>query len=624
MNDAGNGCSVCPNGKFSNPGSTSCSNCDETPGYVSLSGESRAAACEYCGPGFYADQTFHTCKECEIDSYSVGGVNECISCPSGTNNAVASTSCSPCPPGTISTGTSCDQCEKGKYGEFGATSCDPCDGDGQYADEFGLAACKTAPAGEKPTSDRQGVERYPAGKYSTGGEDECTECGSGETSDAGAAGCRTCTTCGTGKYKISDCSPGSETQCGDCPKNTFTISSAADINGCENCPVGGHSQPGAGYCDQCRSGKYYEEQSNSCEFCPAGKYTAIGGASINECLSCDDGFYNSDPGSSTCFTCTPGKFTNDDQTECLFCPVGKISGVAASSCSVCEEGKYAEGEGNTECQFCDNDEMLIGSITLHNGTTSASGCICPAGEYVHFNKNTCQNVPDGVETSIQAMTTKTLNVKPGYWRANASSSEILPCLSPEHCLGGPDPAAQCKEGHSGPLCAVCADGYASTGSGMFLKCSLCEGGDASTTIAVGFGGFFLVVFLMIGIACCCSKRKKKAGRDEGDEDYEEDDGAALSQNDSLDRVTGANKKLSKIDSLLSFYNEARPYGKVMLSYLQIAGGLSFNLDMNFPPMFIQLMGVVAAVVVPDFTQRRNEALQHVRLQDVRQRLRKLP
>ena len=316
VNGTGDGCEVCPNGKYSNPGSTSCSNCDETPGYVSLSGETGAAACEYCGPGFYADQASHTCKECEIDSYSVGGVNECTSCPSGTNNAVASTSCSPCSPGNIPTGTSCDLCEKGKYGEFGATSCAPCDGDGQYADELGLAACKTAPAGMKPTSDRHGTENCSPGRYSVGGKTECDECEIGKFSNEGAVGC-------------SQCEPG-------------------------EVPVG-----------------------NTCESCEVGKYSKFGSSA---CLSCEDGFYSSEPGSSTCFTCTPGKFTNDDQTECLFCHAGKISGVAASSCSVCEEGKYAEGEGNTECQFCDDDEMLVGSITLHNGTTSASGCICPAGE----------------------------------------------------------------------------------------------------------------------------------------------------------------------------------------------------------------------------------------------------
>ena len=86
MNVDGDGCETCPDGTFSNPGSTSCTMCGETPGYVSLAGDSGAAKCEYCGPGFYADQTSQTCKECEVDTYSVGGVNHCAICPAGEIN----------------------------------------------------------------------------------------------------------------------------------------------------------------------------------------------------------------------------------------------------------------------------------------------------------------------------------------------------------------------------------------------------------------------------------------------------------------------------------------------------------------------------------------------------------
>jgi hypothetical protein len=238
---------------------------------------------------------------------------------------------------------------------------------------------------------------------------------------------------------------------------------------------------------------------------------------IDECGTCKKGFYSSDPGASTCLTCNPGKYTNKEQTACLLCPAGKISGVAASSCDVCEKNKYAEGEGNTECQFCDDEDMLIGSITLKNGTTSASGCICPAGEYVDFGENLCGKVPEGVNENVEAMTVKNLQVEKGYWRTNSSSSEVLQCLAPEHCVGGSDPDTQCNEGHTGPLCAVCEDGYASTGSGLFLKCSTCDGGDANTTIAVGFGIFFSVIFALMGLTCCCKRKKKKRGGGEDDQ-----------------------------------------------------------------------------------------------------------
>ncbi|GMH71547.1 hypothetical protein TL16_g05679 [Triparma laevis f. inornata] len=461
MNATGNGCAVCPNGKYSNPSITSCSKCDETPGYVSLANGTGAAACEYCSLGFYADQASHTCKECEIDTCSIGGVNECFICPSGgTENTKTATTCIPCPPGTITNGTKCHECEKGKSGEFGTSSC---------------------------------------------------------------------TLCAAGHY----------------------------------------SQPGSSYCEQCLTGKYYDDPSNECKLCLSGKFTATGGVGIGECNACEKGSYSSILGASTCYTCAPGKHANADQTECLLYPAGKFSGVAASKCDdVCEKGKMAP------------PPRAVASVPL--ATT------------VELNEKFCGKVPEGVEMTVDAFTVKNLEVKPGFWWTNASNSMILPCVAEEQCVGCSDPEKQCKEGHGGPLCAVCLEDFASTGSDMFLKCSICEGGDASTTIVVGFGAFFLVIFLMIGLACCYSRSSKKTTEDD------EDDHADPSNNDSLDRFSDANKKVSKIDGLYSLYAKARPYGKILLSYLQIIGGLSSNLDIAFPPMFTTLMSVVSSVVNVEF------------------------
>jgi hypothetical protein len=80
INANSDGCDTCPEGTYSNPGSSICTDCVHTDGYVSLAGSN---TCEYCGPGFYADQPSNTCKECPINSFSVGGVNECEVCPSG-------------------------------------------------------------------------------------------------------------------------------------------------------------------------------------------------------------------------------------------------------------------------------------------------------------------------------------------------------------------------------------------------------------------------------------------------------------------------------------------------------------------------------------------------------------
>ena len=182
VDGAGARCDSCGDGKFSNPGSTTCATCEHTKGYVSKAGND---TCTYCGPGFFADLVSHSCKECEIGKYSIGGKNECDLCPAGTDNKVAATGCAPCPPGTITVSDACVECEKGEYAEFAATSCSACSGEGEYSTEKGQAACSTAPAGFNPISetDRSGIVACPAGTYSFGGKTTCTACPAGKYSE---------------------------------------------------------------------------------------------------------------------------------------------------------------------------------------------------------------------------------------------------------------------------------------------------------------------------------------------------------------------------------------------------------------------------------------------------------
>ncbi|GMH92364.1 hypothetical protein TrVE_jg2610 [Triparma verrucosa] len=421
MNDAGDGCAFCPDGKYSSPGSTSCSNCNETPGYISQAGESGAASCEYCGPGFYADQASQTCKGCKIDTYSVGGVNECIICRSGTKNTVAATSCSPCPPGTIQAENTCSQCEKGEYGEFGATSCAPCNGDGQYADEAGLPACKITPAGKKPSSDHQGVENCPPGTYSIGGKSDCLQCEPGKFSSEGAVGC-------------SQCEPG-----------------------------------------EVPSGK-------SCVKCEVGKFATFGS---DACFPCDNGFVsNNNEGAGFCSPCPAGFFANPAKTTCVPCLPGTFSGIAAKKCIACEKGKFNIGLQNTGCNFCDDKDVLKGSTTANTSSASTSSCICEQGEFESDSTGICEVVDEGVRKSVDGMKVNTLDLEQGFWRTSNSSTAILRCLNPMHCKGGVETDDLCAEGYTGPLCAVCDSGYAAVGFGESLACNVCNPGSEATVAIV--------------------------------------------------------------------------------------------------------------------------------------------
>ena len=577
LNDYGNGCITCPDGTFSNPGSTSCTDCEHTEGYVSEAGTSGAEKCEYCGPGFRANKDTHQCKQCEVGTYSVGGTDTCSICPSGTDGKKGSSSCSPCPPGTISSSNICARCSKGEYAEYGDTSCSACSGEGQYSNVEGTAVCKTAPAGRKPNSDRTGLVKCTSGTYSVGGSDTCLSCGDGETSSEGAAGCATCATCGVGRYKIGDCSPSNETLCGDCaagqasmggeatsciectgpgqysdealsaacklapaghmpkasrdgieqcPKNTFSIGAT---DACMDCTDGGHSKPGSSACEKCSTGKYYDEAENVCESCPKNTATISGASTLSGCVACEVeiGEYAA-PGSGYCSVCpqyekfkgASGKcdcvdtFIRGDDGTCV-CKEGWT--LQGTECSPCEIGKWKGAQGVNSCNRC--EETLRNSITARNGSTSASACICPAGNFENENKkNACEKVLEGMNRTVEGMTLERLYLDPGYWRTGLTSLDIRPCRFDGacvggNCTGGTKDTMYCREGHYGPYCNLCRKGYSPDAFGL---CQICGEKNSVVTFAifvVGLGILFVCLIL------CLARKIKKARNDtEGDQD----------------------------------------------------------------------------------------------------------
>jgi hypothetical protein len=181
----------------------------------------------------------------------------------------------------------------------------------------------------------------------------CEDCPAGGHSQPGAGYCDQCL---TGKYFDEP-----NNKCELCPKNTFTISGATDIDSCTPCASGGHSKPGSGYCEQCLTGTYFEEDDNECYGCPLGKFSTTGANSLANCEPCDDGFVSNNAfGAGFCSPCPAGFFTNPAQTACLPCQPGSISGIAAKSCIACEKGKFAKGLNNTGCTFCDDKDILKG------------------------------------------------------------------------------------------------------------------------------------------------------------------------------------------------------------------------------------------------------------------------
>jgi len=571
-------CTNCTAGKYSGKTASSCDDCIASEGYVSLEGQGQ---CSFCSVGKRADAATNTCKDCLEGEYSEGGSDICGTCTGGqysdTKGASScksapagfkptadhtgieacqaghfsiggASSCSLCPAGKFSTynatkgAVGCTSCRLGKTSSEGSSSCSPCPrpsfsddgitckqchGPGQYSNVDGAFACQTAKAGHKPTADRKGEEECPRGTFSTGGTDECSACGVGETSGKGAAGCSTCATCAAGRYVSTACSSTADTKCEDCltgtasmggdatectpctkdgeysdtkkasvcklaragtkpsidrttielcPKNHYSIGSN---NTCTPCSDGSHSKPGSSACEKCSTGKYFDEISNECRQCPKNTFTLSGAKDLDGCTPCQNAGEYAKPGSGYCEKC-PQYERFDEETEGCICVdsferIGENSTCTCKtgetlmgiSCSPCEMGKWKDKVGVTSCSRC--EDTLAGAITATLGSIHETACICPKTTYDN-GEGKCVEIVEGVRNDIQGLTLETLALLPGYWRVSNTSDDVRECLVAEACLGG-NSTEICREGHNGPYCNTCIENYNENPFGLCKECT---------------------------------------------------------------------------------------------------------------------------------------------------------
>ena len=232
-----------------------------------------------------------------------------------------------------------------------------------------------------------------------------------------------------------------------------------------------------------------------CKPCGPGTYQAMDrlGAEASRCLKCPPGAVQPLFGQADCITCPAGSFADAAQHLCVPCPLGSYGPRPGlqGSCWVCAAGWYASHEGSVACTPC-----------------PAAGVLCQNG---------------------------LLQVLPGYWRPPPSTSTAAPLSNTSQLYRCPDPDAclavavagdrqtvnftaiaeygkhgntswasdtrgkvlfvhECDVGYKGPVCGVCAHGYAELGGTctdcwdtslnivMLLLCLLVMGGLAVVLI----------------------------------------------------------------------------------------------------------------------------------------------
>ena len=88
-------------------------------------------------------------------------------------------------------------------------------------------------------------------------------------------------------------------------------------------------------------------------------------------------------------------------------------------------------------------------------------------------------------------------VLPGYWRISNTTDDVRECPVSKACVGGVATTKYCREGHEGPYCNLCAEGFSKD---VFKMCQQCKTSTQNVvgTVLTGFGviafvagGFFL-------------------------------------------------------------------------------------------------------------------------------------
>jgi predicted outer membrane repeat protein len=124
--------------------------------------------------------------------------------------------------------------------------------------------------------------------------------------------------------------------------------------------------------------------------------------------------------------------------------------------------------------------------------STGEGDVCVACRYGTFSDDgkECSSCPRGAMCPGGSGLLSEAN----WWRSSATSLDFYQCLYPDVCLPG-DHAGNdaCADGHEGPLCGVCKDGWFEFAG----KCRECNGRNATSKIFIAFSAVIIVAVLAL-------------------------------------------------------------------------------------------------------------------------------
>ena len=349
-------------------------------GHITFGPWSGPQNCPYSNRSPCKAEVFSTFSLCWVGWY--GTWPNCTECPAGkyaTNtgkevDTACSFTSSTCPWGhyCVSSMRAAQRCPTGRYGNLigqstVAQACPNFCAPGKYSvlGNTEVTACIICPVAHycdgngSKTACAKGKFGLDSGTGKIRENETCLVCSDGKYADS--LGASSCTTCPDGKYSNVNTT---KHECALCAlgKQGRGSGKIREAEGCEDCPSGKYASTlGTSSCKTCSSGQYFNGSKQDCALCPLGKGgTGYSSSKLTEeegCEICPSGKYASTLGTSSCKTCSLGKYRNEN--------------VSRIQCIQCNDNTYQDETGKVECKKC-----TMGQYTTHINSTVKT----PAGE----------------------------------------------------------------------------------------------------------------------------------------------------------------------------------------------------------------------------------------------------
>eukprot|EP00519_Triparma_laevis_P007065 CAMPEP_0182496394 /NCGR_PEP_ID=MMETSP1321-20130603/5043_1 /TAXON_ID=91990 /ORGANISM="Bolidomonas sp., Strain RCC1657" /LENGTH=1494 /DNA_ID=CAMNT_0024700001 /DNA_START=461 /DNA_END=4945 /DNA_ORIENTATION=- len=503
-------CTVCSAGQYSGTSSATCSSCAAGKYLFNRTAADPSSACSICQAGTYSNAASAACTVCKAGKYnedkatSADSHLSCTACPFGKkleDNSTqvtqhdSSEDCIECNPATFSNNPEgaayCTACPSGKVSPSGARECSFCPS-GYDCSGVSTVMC---PIGQFSNSTTEGCVPCQKGSYCPGGTDQ-RKCQAGTFQNISSKSF--CLPCPAGKYQQDE----GKDACVGCPAGHFCPERTVNPIACGGvalfCP------PNSGSVQSAGEGNYtiplISETTTKREgqaFCEAGHYCVAG-----DRKKCRDGTW-SGPNSTFCTPCSQYMEYSEEKMWCVCkesfvelkggtCSCQEGSTLVDDQCIACEDGRYKGHVGTGSCTVCDAVDIKGAFETVPGAKkNSSASCACGVGKFSKSpdedNPSTLKaickdcadvNLPKGVNCSRVGLTLKTLPMNDGYWRSSSDSHNIVECENPASCVHVSDEEL-CADGHTGPVCSVCKDGFSKNSVGVCESC-------ASVGVSIGF------------------------------------------------------------------------------------------------------------------------------------------